>query len=97
MFCSIREICRSGWQTSFIQKKYLCRLFLGWQAYRKYLANQQSINNEHNHYTESNLLIDNVPLSAYTNNYLIKLVIPLNKTGLLPIPANFPIVLILYF
>ena len=27
--------------------------------------------NELNHYTQSNLLIDNVPLSAYINNYLI--------------------------
>ena len=28
-----------------------------------------------------------MPLSAHTNNYLIKLIIPLNKTGLLPGPA----------
>ena len=35
-------------------------------------------------------MINNVPLSAHKNSYLIKLIIPLNKTGLLPRPANFP-------
>ena len=54
-----------------------------------YLANQRSTNNEYNHYTQSNLLIDNVPLSTHINNYLIKLIIPLNKTGQPPDPANF--------
>ena len=70
----------------------MCRLFLGRQAQREHLAYQQSTNNEYNHYTESNLLINNVPLSAHTNNYLIKLIIPLNKTGPLLGPANFPII-----
>ena len=59
----------------------MCRLFL---------ANQQSTNNEYEHYTQSNLSTDNVPLSAHTNNYLIKLIILLNKTGRLPGPSNFP-------
>ena len=36
-------------------------------------------------------LIDGVPLSAHKNNYLLKLIILLNKTGRLPGPANFPI------
>ena len=31
-----------------------------------------------------------MPLSAHLNTYLIKLIIPLNKTGLLPGSANFP-------
>ena len=75
-----REIRGSGERTSFIHKKYVCRLFL---------ANQQSTNDEYNHYTH-NLSTDNVPLSAHTNNYLIKLVILLNKTSSLPGPANFP-------
>ena len=52
-----------------------------------HLANKQSTNNEYN---QSNLLIDNVPLSAHKNNSLIKLNILLNKTGRLPGPANFP-------
>ena len=55
------------------------------------MANQRSTNNEYNHYTQSKLLINNVPLSAHTNNYLIKLIIPLNKTGQLPGPANLSI------
>ena len=54
-----------------------------------YLANQRSTNNEYINYTQSNSLIDNVPLLAHINNYLIKLIIPLNKTGQLPGPANF--------
>ena len=53
------------------------------------MANKRSTNNEYNHYTQSNILIDNVPLSAHINNYLIKLIIPLNKTGQPPDPANF--------
>ena len=59
---------------------------------RFFLANQQTINNEYSHYTQSNLSTDNVPLSAHKNNYLIKLIILLNKnkTGRLPEPANFP-------
>ena len=36
-------------------------------------------------------MIGSVLLSAHLNTYLIKLIIPLNKTGLLPGPANFPI------
>ena len=75
-----REIRGSGERTSLIHKKYVCRLFL---------ANQQSTNNEYNHYTQSNLSTDNVPLSAHTNNYLIKLISRRNKTGRLPGPANF--------
>ena len=37
--------------------------------------------------------MDNVPLLAHINNYLIKLIISLNKTGQLsgPGPANFSI------
>ena len=54
-----------------------------------YLANQWSTNNEYNHFTQSNLLIDNVPLSEHVNNNLIKLIIPLNKTGQLPGPGEF--------
>ena len=57
-------------------------------AHREYLANQQSTYNEND---QRNLLIDSVPLSAHKNNYLIKLIILLNKTGRLPGPANFPI------
>ena len=85
----IGKIRGSGWQTSFINKKYLCRLFLGREAHRKYIwltSGPQIMNN--NHYTQSNLLIDNVPLSAHINNYSIKLIIPLKKTGQLPALAN---------
>ena len=66
-------------------KTYLCRLFLGRQLLTPNV--QQSANNEYN---QCNLLIDSVPLSAQKNNYLMKLIILLNKTGLLPRPANFP-------
>ena len=61
------------------------------QAHRKHLANKQTTYYEYNHYTQSNLLIKNLLLSAHTNNYLIKLIFPLYETGLLPGPANlFP-------
>ena len=36
-----------------------------------------------------------MPLSAHKNNYLLKLIILLNKTGWLPGPANFPSVMCL--
>ena len=76
-----KEIRLSGERTSFIHKKYVCRLFL---------ANQQSTNDEYHHYTQSNLSTDNVPISAHENNYLIKLIILRNKTSRLPGPSNFP-------
>ena len=56
-----------------------------WQTSRPHIMN--------NHYTQSNLLIKNLLLSAHTNNYLIKLIFPLYKTGLLPRPANFPVII----
>ena len=37
---------------------------------------------------QSNLLIDSVPLSGHKNDYLIKLVILLNKTGRLSGPSK---------
>ena len=47
----------------------------------------------YDHYAQYNLLIKNLPLSAQTNNYLIKLIFPLYKTGLQPGPANFPVII----
>ena len=57
------------------------------------MANQQSANNEYN---QTNLLIGSVPLLAHKNNYLIKLIILLNKTGLLPGPRISLMLITLY-
>ena len=73
----------------FYSQKNICAdYFWAGRLTANNLANQQSTNNEYNHYTQSNLLINNVLLSAHTINYLIKLIIHVNKTGQLPGPAN---------
>ena len=87
--CSLGNFAGSGSRPVLFIKKYLCRLFLGRQAHREHLANQQSTNNEYN---QSYLLIDSVLQLADKNNDLIKLIIPLNKMGLLPGPMNFPVI-----
>ena len=66
---------------------------MGRQARRKHVANQQTTYYENKHYTQSKSLIKNLLLSAHTNNYLIKLIFPLYKTGLLPRSANFPVII----
>ena len=46
----------------------------------------------HYHYTQSNLSTDNVPLwTAHTNNYIIKLIVLLNRMSCLPGPQISPI------
>ena len=73
----------------FYSKNICADYFLAGRLTANNLANQQSTNNEYNHFTQSTLLINNVPLSAYTNNYLIKFIIPVNKTGQLPGPRIY--------
>ena len=76
---NIREISGPGKQTNFIYKKIFVPIISGQAGSPQiYLANQRSTNNEYNHYTQSNSWIDNVLLLAHVNNYLIKLIIPLN-------------------
>ena len=80
MYNSLGKIADPGSRPVLFIKRYLCQLFLGRQAYCEHLANQQATNNEL-YRNQSNLLMDSVPLSAHKNNYVIKLIILLNKTG----------------
>ena len=69
---NIREIRGPVKQTNFIYKKIFVPIMSGQAGSPQiYLANQRSTNNEYINYTQSNSLIDNVPLSAHINNYLI--------------------------